>query len=162
MDSTTRLVINIGHFIESIQNTFIYKKKNFSTKLFLLFLGFVIGSLFGTLLPNFPEEINSHIVSIVLIISTIEVINYLVYSSEQRNLIAVVDLEALSQFLLLIKTKFFTLFQSVRQKEHITQNFNIKISLLTEKKKKYFYRNINSFKLGIMLGFFIDAFKVGS
>nr|YP_009105409.1 hypothetical chloroplast RF20 [Koliella longiseta]AIT94033.1 hypothetical chloroplast RF20 [Koliella longiseta] len=162
MDSTTRLVISIGNFIAIIQNTFISKKKNFSTKLFLLFLGFVIGSLFGTFLPNFPEKINSHIVSIVLIISTIEVINCLVYSSEQRNVIAALDVETPFQFLLLIKTKFFTLLQSVRQKGHITQNFKIKTNLLTEERKKYFYRNVNSFKLGIMLGFFIDAFKVGS
>ena len=109
MNPTTRLVISISNFILIIQNLFFYKKKNFSTKLFLLFLGFVIGSLFGTFLSDFPDRINSHSISIVLILSIIEVINCLVYSSEQRNVILSLGLEALSQFLLLIKIIFFSL-----------------------------------------------------
>lgn len=162
MNPTTRLVISISNFILIIQNLFFYKKKNFSTKLFLLFLGFVIGSLFGTFLSDFPDRINSHSISIGLILSIIEVINCLVYSSEQRNIILGLGLEALSKFLLLIKTIFFSLSHSGKQEQQITNNSEIKTKLLTDKKKKYFYRNVNSFKLGIMLGFFIDAFKVGS
>jgi hypothetical protein len=131
----------------------------------------VIGSLFGTFLSDFPDRINSHSISIVLILSIIEVINCLVYSSEQRNVILGLGLEAFSQFLLLIKTIFFSLSRylvgndkghSGKQKQQITNNLELKTKLLTDKKKKYFYRNVNSFKLGIMLGFFIDAFKVGS
>lgn len=160
MNSTTRLAITISNFIVILQHTFLYKKKNFSTKLFLLFFGFVIGSLFGTFLPNFPEQINSHSVSIVVIISTIEVINCLVYSSEQRNIILALGLNNPSQLLLLLKIKFLALVKCIRRKKHIISNVKKKTNLL--QKKKYFYRNINSFKLGILLGFFIDAFKVGS
>lgn len=162
MNLTTRLVISISNFIDIIENIFFYKKKNFSTKLFLLFLGFVIGSLFGTFLPDFPDRINSHSISILLIISIIEVINYLVYSSGERNGILTLGLEILSQPLLLIKTRLFSLFYGEKQEQRMTNNFKIRNKLLTENKKKYFYRNVNSFKLGIMLGFFIDAFKVGS
>lgn len=156
MNSNTRLAISISNFIVIIQNKFLSKKANFSTKLFLLFMGFVIGSLFGTFLPNFPEKINSYSVSIVLIISSIEVINCLVYSSKQRHSILRLLVETFSQFLILLKIKFFLLFKSISQEEKIINN------LLSEKTKNYFYRDINSFKIGIMLGFFIDAFKVGS
>ena len=156
MNSNTRLAISISNFIVIIQNKFLTKKANFSTKLFLLFMGFVIGSLFGTFLSNFPEKINSHSVNIVLIISSIEVTNCLVYSSKQRHSLLGLLLETAYQFLILLKIKFYLVFKSISQKEKIRNN------LLSEKKKNYFYRDINSFKIGIMLGFFIDAFKVGS
>lgn len=161
MNPTTRLIVSISNFIIFIQNIFFYKEKNFSTKLLLLFLGFVIGSLFGTFLPNFPGKINSHSFSIILVISIIEIINCLVYSSKQRNIILGLDIEDLTKCLLLIKVKFLLLFYSEKQEERITNNLEMKTRLVVEK-KGYFYRNMNSFKLGIMLGFFIDAFKVGS
>jgi len=162
MNPTTRLVISISNFIDITQNIFFYKKKDFSTKLFLLFLGFVIGSLFGTFLPDFPDKINSHSISILLIISIIEIINCLVYSSKKRSGILTLNLEMLSQPLLLTKTEFFLLLYREKREQHMSKNFKVKTKLLTENKRRYFYRNVNSFKLGIMLGFFIDAFKVGS
>ena len=162
MGYPTRLTIDISNFIVIIQNKFLYEKNDLPIKLFLLFMGFLIGSLFGTFLPNFPEEFNSHSVSIVLLIITIELINCLVYSSEQRKFRLCPRLENLFQYLMSRKSQAFFFFRAETQKEERINKFKKRSKLRTENKKRKFYRDLNSFKVGIMLGFFIDAFKVGS
>lgn len=162
MESNTRLVRSITRFIVFIQNKFFYIKHNFSTKLFFLFLGFLIGSLFGTFLPHFPAKINSHSVSMVVVIISIEIINYLVYSSKNRNFFLGHLVETVVLFLPLLKTKYFYWFERNKQKEQIISNLKLKNNVIRQTKKEKSYKNLNSFKIGIMLGLFIDAFKVGS
>ena len=171
MESNTRLVRSITRFIIIIQNKFFYIKNNFSTKLFSLFLGFLIGSLFGTFLPHFPNKINSHSASMIIVIISIEIINYLVYSSKNRNFFLSHLFKTVILFLLLplsyrarqgLKTKYFYWFKDTKQKEQTISNFKIKTNVISKNKIKMFYKNLNSLKIGIMLGLFIDAFKVGS
>ena len=162
MESNTQLVRSITRFIIIIQNKFFYIKNNFSTKLFFLYLGFLIGSLFGTFLPHFPDKINSPSVRMVVVIISIEIINYLVYSSKNRTFFLDRLFENIILFLLLLKTKIFSWFERSKKKEQIINNFKLKTNVIKQNKRKISYKSLNSLKIGIMLGLFIDAFKVGS
>lgn len=162
MESNTRLVRNISKFIAIIQNKFYYTKNNFPIKLFFLFMGFLVGSLFGTFLPNFPQKMNSHSVSIVVIILIIEVINFLVYSSAETSYLLGSLLAAPLWLLTLIKVKIILVFINVKKEKRIVTNSKKSTKIVIPHIRKDFYININSMKIGILLGLFIDAFKVGS
>jgi hypothetical protein len=105
-------LLNCFHF--NIINKSIFIEKNFVIYIFLLFLGFICGNLFGTFLIFFRSYIYWDGFIILLIILLIEFINYLTY----------------------IKT------------------FKIK--------NKNFFKFLNFYKIGLLLGFFTDSFKVGS
>jgi hypothetical protein len=178
MESNTRLFRVITKFIITMKKKVFLTTSNFSTKLFLLFFGFLVGSLFGTFLPSFPEQINSYSFVIIVIIITTEVINYLVYSSEKKFFFIGTLLQRGLQFLVWIKNLFLFNFQdqylrsqlgsisTVKQrgikKQYVFFNLKIQTILIKQNKARNFYKNLNSLKIGIMLGFFIDAFKVGS
>ena len=162
MEYNTRLVRSISKLISILESKFYYTRNNFSIKLFFLFMGFLIGSLFGTFLPNFPQKINSHSVSILIVILIIETINYLVYSSNKTDFILCFLLDTIFWFLTLIKTRLVLVFIKVRKDKQIITNSKQSTKIIIQDIRKFFYRNINSMKIGIMLGLFIDAFKVGS
>ena len=147
IEVNTRISQLMYQVINLVKNKIFLKKKNFfSLKLFLVFVGFLIGNLFGIFLPCFPNQINSASSVLVVIIFIIEGINYLVYHSEKRVFFVVLVLQ------LLIKP--------VLSKIKLNQFFCI--SWINFFKNKQIYKNINFLKIGILLGFFIDAFKVGS
>lgn len=98
----------------NIINKVIFIKTNFIFYIFLLFLGFICGNLFGTFLKFFRYHINWDGFIILLIILLIEFINYLTY----------------------IK----------------------KFKLKNENSFKF----LNFYKIGLLVGFFTDSFKVGS
>lgn len=178
MESNTRLFKGITKFIITIKKKFFLTTNNFSTKLFLLFTGFLVGSLFGTFLPNFPKQINSYSIVIIAIVLTIEVINYLVYSSKKRKFFVSTLIKNGFRFLIWIKKVFFSYFQdkylksqlgiisTIKQKKSKRKQsfYDLKVhTILIKYNQAYkFYQNLNSLKIGILLGFFIDAFKVGS
>nr|YP_009105246.1 hypothetical chloroplast RF20 [Pseudochlorella signiensis]AIT93868.1 hypothetical chloroplast RF20 [Pseudochlorella signiensis] len=208
MDSNTRIFKKVIQFTNIGKNKLFSAKNNLPIKIFLLFSGFLIGSLFGTFLPSLPEQINSYSVIILITITAIEIVNYLVYSSKKRQFFFGSFFGILLQFFLSIKTKLVSFFfnRDPTLQSYEAQKNNKKVSselqiqtmvpqfehgsitpkgegyqaqldypLILHSKEdssfrvkqwqntnKNFYKNLNSFKIGIMLGFFIDAFKVGS
>jgi hypothetical protein len=110
----TKFLKLLNFFRFNIINKSLFIKKNFVICIFLLFLGFICGNLFGTFLIFFRYYIYWDGFIILLIILLIEFINYLTY----------------------------------------IQTFKIK--------NKNFFKFLNFYKMGLLLGFFTDSFKVGS
>lgn len=93
-----------------LKEKFGYFETKFSFSLFLLFLGFVFGNLFGTFLNFFRTYIIWDGFIMMLSLVLIEVLNYVSFTATCHTL----------------------------------------------------WRSLNFLKIGLLLGFFIDAFKVGS
>ena len=113
----TKFLKLLNFFRFSIINKSIFIKNNFVIYVFLLFLGFICGNLFGTFLNFFRCFISWDGFIIILIILTIEFINYLIYT------------------------------KSFKYKKNNIINF---------------FKFLNFYKMGLLLGFFTDSFKVGS
>lgn len=75
----TKFLKLLNFFRFNIINRFIFIEKNFVIYIFLLFLGFICGNLFGTFLNFFRYYICWDGFIILLIILLIELINYLTY-----------------------------------------------------------------------------------
>ena len=134
MNYKTKLSAFITKIQNYLKNKVVFFEIYFASAIFFLFFGFLLGNLFGSFLNIFRESIiwNGFITLIVLLLE--EVISYLIYHSKKR-------------------TPFFTL-------DFINLYFLEKLNFFY--KKKFFIRSLNLFKIGVLLGFFIDAFKVGS
>ena len=91
-------------------------KKNFLSFLFILFFGFFLGNLFGTLVDSIRSFNIPDSCLIFLILFVNEFINFIAYKNKNENFL-----------------------------------YQITCSNL-----------LNTFKIGTLLGFFIDSFKVGS
>ncbi len=96
---------------------FLKLKNNFLSFLFLLFVGFFLGNLFGTLVDSIRKFNIPDSFLILALIAVNEFINAIIYSNNKK---ATIKLDT----------------------------------------KKYNF--LNAFKIGVLLGFFIDSFKVGS
>jgi hypothetical protein len=182
MTSNTKLFLLIKQLISTFIKKFFFTKIHFSNKLFLLFFGFLFGSLFGTLLPSFREKINWDGFITALIIFILEIISYLVYRSENKHFFLNSLLEVFgfnnlrkffakaikiskSTFQIMQQPKFKnkTMIQSEQKTLLSLSKMNLKSPFkYSQTRQKLIFKNLNSFKIGIMLGFFIDAFKVGS
>ena len=130
-----KLKIQIQTKISIFQNIVIFS-------LFSLFLGFVMGNLFGTFLNTFRNLLKWDGLIISMTILIIEFINYLNYKKKAVNLILKKNSNTLVN-----ERPFETLFTLVNKKM---------------KTKLNFIKFLNFYKIGLLLGFFIDAFKVGS
>lgn len=125
MTSETRIARFLKKFSQNFKDKFSFFQMSFSSAIFFLFSGFLMGNLFGTFLNGIRSFIpwDGFIVAIFLFF--VEILTYIRYHIKGRF------------FLLLWKFPF-------------------------SYKKRIFWKNLNFLKIGLMLGFFIDAFKVGS
>lgn len=136
----TRLIIFLANKSRNLFNVFqkkyLFFQYNFSSALFFLFIGFLCGNLFGTFLIWIRYLIpwDGFIICIFLI--AIEIISYQRYHTQGRFFL----------FFWSLLSSSGSFFYSTEQKPVVNT-----LSIL-----------INLFKLGLLLGFFIDAFKVGS
>ena len=154
MKIETRIVFFINKLTNylKIKNSFF--KEVFSFALFTLFFGFLIGNLFGTFLNTLRSFIfwDGFIIFIILFI--MEFLNFILYNTRRERF-----------FLFLFFFDFFFLIFCFSK-----QNKKIKKNKTKKKKPKNLYssnnqvicKSFNYLKIGIMFGFFIDAFKVGS
>nr|YP_009106324.1 hypothetical chloroplast RF20 [Interfilum terricola]AIT95142.1 hypothetical chloroplast RF20 [Interfilum terricola] len=117
-----QLIINI---INPVYFKFISIKKNLSLNLLFIFIGFLVGNLFGNFLIKIRQFLNLDILIILVILFLMEILNSTIYLKKNKN------------FLFFLKKA-------------------------TDFKEIKLFINLNYFKIGILLGFFIDAFKVGS
>lgn len=188
MNYNTKLslfIINIGR---SISKKMLFFEIYFAKGVFFLFFGFLLGNLFGSFLDIFRKLVIWDGFIVLLIILFQEFISYSIYKSKKRTLffyvknkkiyklkknkflfnrvIQLINFLILSFFHILIflkKTisKIYTIFPETLKKK--MSHFFFNENLATNKAYQiYILKNLNLFKIGILLGFFIDAFKVGS
>lgn len=152
MNLNTRLLVIFKELLIKIKKSFFGYNTTISLGLFFLFFGFLLGNLFGSFLTFLRQFIiwDGFIIAFLLII--IECINFFNYTSKKQMVFV------------LPKNNLKNSEYSVSRELFLANNFFYKLfnnkSLLQE--KKLFLKNINLLKIGVMLGFFIEAFKVGS
>ncbi len=172
MNDKTKLSLFFKNIQDSIKKKFLFFKMYFAKYILFLFLGFLLGNLFGSLLNIFRELLiwDGFIIILLLIIE--EIISYLSYHSTKR-----IPFFSFHSFILLKKNlgNFFDWYsnneknKSSKQKKMYFLTQKLKFHFFYQKIKNYFFnkkivliKSLNLFKIGILLGFFVDAFKVGS
>jgi hypothetical protein len=143
--------------------------KNFSLILFSTLSGFLLANLFGTFLTVFRSYVVWDGFIIGILIFFVEVTNVIVYRIPSRS-ISKEELGELTDkrrvLSLSDKEKPFTLVKGFRKfgfgiLPFLSNNLPLG-GLNTANERSPLYQLINSFKLGLLLGFFVEAFKVGS
>lgn len=118
MNYLTRYYFQLSQFFKFLNQKLEKLKKNFLSFLVILFLGFFMGNLFGTLVESIRKLNIADSILIFTIILLNEIINFIVYRANDKKFYSVLRLKL--------------------------------------------YNFLNIFKIGVLLGFFIDSFKVGS
>ena len=152
-------------------------EKTFVSSTFFLFFGFMCGNLFGTFLSFFRNTIpwdGAIIMLILLFIEWVNYLNFVVLNKKQPIPPSPVRKKSmffliLTQTGLLIPRSLDTLNSLIypktktkaKFKKQWTRFFKSK-SFIIQRKRNAIIRLLNFYKLGLLLGFFIDAFKVGS
>jgi hypothetical protein len=118
-------------------------KTYLTTSVFFFFFGFMCGNLFGTFLVFFRQWIVWDGFLILLTILFIELINYL-------------------NFYICKPSDELKLYDTQYQRLPNTLNVQLDLQSFNQSSFKITIRLLNFYKLGLLFGFFIDAFKVGS
>lgn len=165
MDSNTKLFRFIKNIKKKTEEKIVFLKSYFTNGIFFLFFGFLSGNMFGSFLHILRESIVWDGFVTIVIIFFCELISFMMYRSEKRTAFLKLGFLNLntrkkSIFFKLFQTTYFYIFgfcKKIILRTYIFfyTNFNIYL-------KAVFIKSINLFKIGILLGFFIDAFKVGS
>lgn len=188
MNYNTKLSLFFINIERNISNKILFFEIYFAKSIFFLFFGFLLGNLFGSFLDIFRKLViwDGFIVLIIILLQ--EFISYSIYKSKKRTLFFYMKdnktyklkknkfffnrIMQLTHFLILSffhasiflkKTilRVYTIFPATIKKKMTFFFFND--NLVTNKTYQiYILKNLNLFKIGILLGFFIDAFKVGS
>ena len=132
MKSLTPLIYFITTSTFSLQRKIFFFKKVFSFALFSLFFGFLVGNLFGTFLNTIRSFIFWDGFIIFIIVFIMELLNCVLYNHFFNKK---------------KKQPFVPLFPSKK---------GFSLTLVIN------WKTMNILKIGILFGFFIDAFKVGS
>ena len=143
MKIETRIVFFINQLKVYLNRKNSFFKEVFSFALFTLFVGFLIGNLFGTFLNTIRSFIFWDGLIIFIILSIMELLNFILYNKYKR---------------------FFVISQKI---SYYPMRLNYKSKILTAHtalaaNNQIIWKSLNYLKIGIMFGFFIDAFKVGS
>lgn len=165
MKSSPNLLKFINTFIYKLNTKIFIFETYFALSLFCFFLGFISGNLFGTLLIFFRQWIIWDVFIIVLTILFIELINYFYFYKLRLNNFK--SNSRISEENNVFKTLFNTNKKhAIKHDETLDSMFVLSQESLSKQNKilnsKLTMRLINFYKLGLLLGFFIDAFKVGS
>jgi hypothetical protein len=116
---------SIGYFRKQVKSF----QQQFAPSIFFFFFGFLLGNLFGTLLPAIRTHLWWDGWLLILLLFVIELISYKRYHRVGRPFLAI---------------------YSNKQSQGYPASKN--------KTSEY----MNVLKIGVLIGFFIDAFKVGS
>ena len=137
MKIETRIVFFINQLKVYLNRKNYFFKEVFSFALFTLFFGFLIGNLFGTFLNTIRSFIFWDGLIIFIILSIMELLNFLLYNKAKR---------------------FFVISQKISYYPMRSQGAHT----ASAANNQIIWKSLNYLKIGIMFGFFIDAFKVGS
>lgn len=187
MNYNTKLSLFFIDIEKNIKKKMLFFEIYFAKGLFFLFFGFLFGNLFGTFVDIFRRLLiwDGFIVAIIILFE--EFVSYSIYKSKKRTLFfffknkkiynskknffflnrvmllinfLIVNFFNISTFLKQNILKVYAIFPEKIKKKMFYCFFFYKN--LTTGKNYQMYKNLNLFKIGILLGFFIDAFKVGS
>lgn len=148
MKSNTRLLGFLDVWQTQLELKFLLFETQFPISLFVFFLGFMNGNLFGTILIFFRQWIIWDVMIIIITILFIEFINYIYFYFTLQQKKSKLNLNKVNKLKKnLIYENFY---DSKFNKLIVYDSFN------------NFIRQLNFYKIGLLLGFFIDAFKVGS
>lgn len=175
MNLNTKFFKQVYKLNSEIKTKIYFFQKIVILSLFFLFLGFVCGNLFGTFLQYFRDFTDWDGAIIIITLVTIELINFLNYKkSKLRFPFVYIRLKQkksqLWPFVLKVTQVEETVIVSdsvgLRSTKTSNQIFKYLKSQETKgpklKKENNFIKILNFYKIGLLLGFFIDAFKVGS
>lgn len=159
MNLNTKLSLILNSIKKVLQGKILYFQIFFENSIFFLFLGFLCGNLFGSFLSISRELKIWDGFIILLIVLCIEIISYLIYRSTNRTSFfafqfTILDSNIKKNCLKCQNFKFF--------KNYIFLYFKKITLFILSYKQPFFIKSLNLFKIGILFGFFIDAFKVGS
>ena len=124
----------VSQYIGSLRTKSLFLQKNFPNLLALLFFGFLLGNVFGTFLNTLRFFFIWDVFIIFILIVLLEILNYAVYHNKNRPV-------------------FFTPFLPSWRVSTANRKYG---------SAKLVVQFLNFFKIGLMVGFFVDAFKVGS
>lgn len=135
----------------------------------LLLIGFLVGNLFGTFLSTIRKYVMWDGFIIFFLIIFIEILNYKVYHNKQRVFLFFIHPQRV--FLTFnLATVHRPQSLSILQKRSLYPCDDKKNEVFCKihkqstnfASKRFFWTFLNFFKIGLMIGFFVDAFKVGS
>jgi hypothetical protein len=128
----------VSQYIGSVREKSLFFRKNFPSILALLLFGFLVGNVFGTFLNTLRVFFLWDVFIIFILIGLLEILNYNVYHARNRLLFL-----SPSRRNVVPASRFATSKRNVVPAKIVVQFLNF-------------------FKIGLMIGFFVDAFKVGS
>lgn len=182
MPIETRIFQNTRKGMTFLKQKFDFLKKNFSISVLFLFIGFFLGNVFGTFLNGLRDFIIWDGLLVFGLLLLFEIISSIVYQNNPAFLPPPVLTSKTSFSDFFITRNIFLKMKLLRKKlkkagrlKTLSKSTN-QLNLQTDYKKLrnlltiHFYflkslpiwRLLNCLKVGILFGFFIDAFKVGS
>ena len=185
MPIETRIFRNLRKSVVLLKKRFDFFKKNFTISVLFLFIGFFLGNIFGTFLNWLRHFIIWDGLLVFTLLLFFEIISSVVYQKNSTFLSPPVSTNKrfrTSFFDFLTKENIFykiRLFPERSKQVTILKNSTKSTDQLdfkiNQKRLRYFltintyflkslpiWRLLNCLKVGILFGFFIDAFKVGS
>ena len=182
MPIETRIFKNTRKSFTFLKKKFDFFKKNFAISVLFLFIGFFIGNVFGTFLNWLRDFIVWDGLLVFALLSVFEIISSIVYQNNPTFLSPSISTNRMFFSDFYIRENIFSKMRLFRQelKKESSPSIFIKstnqLDLQRDDKRLrnllaitfYFLKNLpiwrllNCLKVGILFGFFIDAFKVGS
>ena len=168
----TKLFRNVNKIFYTLKERLLVVQNSFSLALFALFLGFLCGNLFGTFLDTLRVYFiwNGFVAFIILLF--IEMINFFVYKislTEKINTNLPLAFNKTRGFQSLARVTPKGWLYSPQKGQSNSRGYNIKVQrkgrdvrFAGVSETSYIERSMNAFKIGLLFGFFIDSFKVGS
>ena len=179
----------VSQYFGSLRKKYLFLQKNFPSMLALLLFGFLVGNVFGTFLNTLRFFFIWDVFIIFILIGLLEVLNYTVYNAKNPlNFLspfwppsgplreqpepaagACSCSASLSKKLSTRSDQEQTEGLYVRATETGRRRGPFRSISRTESAAtrnlvpvKFVVQFLNFFKIGLMIGFFVDAFKVGS
>ena len=140
----TRLSRYFAEILSHLKKNVLTLQNTFSLALFFLFIGFLCGNVFGTFLDTLRLYFFWNGLVGLFLLLFIETINFLVYGFFLSKRVGSLQYRARAT-----KAKKSFLQKRIRFYKIYKKVINIE-------------RIINAFKIGLLFGFFVDSFKVGS
>ena len=141
----------ISQYFYSLREKSLFLRENFSSLLALLLLGFLVGNVFGTFLNILRFLFFWDVFIIFLLIGLLEILNSNVYRAKNRLLFLGAPGTNRNRP---VPNLRLPAAGAVAKGEHGNPARSVPA--------KNAVQFLNFFKIGLMIGFFVDAFKVGS
>jgi hypothetical protein len=173
----TRLIRIFEDIYLKIKERYFFFQTTFVIAIFFVFLGFLFGNLFGTFLQIIRHFIQWDGFIVTSLLVFIEILSYSIYHRTGRSFLFLWKFSKrssiVSQELKMSQTplrssleqssarasRVLEMMKEVQARTSFSRTFSEKSNFLN---LSVFLRSLNYFKIGVMLGFFVDAFKVGS